>query len=422
MRRIAAVLLLCALLPLWAAGCGGQPSSGEQALSVLIDSEADSSFGPFLRDGLPALLDMPVEVTVLPVGDGASQAEMEELEAQRTRVRTQLMSGSGPDLLVLNNRMPTLLDDPVKTMDAGAFLDLAPHMEQLSAGLSLHPAVLAAGQWDGAQYLLPLTFTLPAVLADAGALADFAPPRDDVPAAFLRALMAHTGAEDLTPLVYLQSGYGDCFTAAPVLDYAAGRVHLNEDQLALAELLAQVNAMGFTGSINAIFPEGGAPFAAALLGENMFRQWAEALVQAGGRPALLPVPNGEGGVTGAVALYAGIRANSPLADRALQALGALLQPEAFQHNAAGQQVLNAGASLALARETTETLLAKTFGADSPLAAQYLDAAARVDTARFCYLGSRALYRYVVYPLATGQATAARGAEDLAAAYRYYFSE
>ena len=207
MRRIAAVLLLCALLPLWAAGCGGQPSSGEQALSVLIDSEADSSFGPFLRNELPALLDMPVEVTVLPVGDGASQAEMEELEAQRTRVRTQLMSGGGPDLLVLSNQVPTLL-----------------------------------------------------------------------------------------------------------------------------------------------------------------------------------------------------------------------QPEAFQRNAAGQQVLNAGASLALARETTETLLAKTFGADSPLAAQYLDAAARVDTARFCYLGSRALYRYVVYPLATGQATAARGAEDLAAAYRYYFSE
>ena len=42
---------------------------------------------------------MPVEVAVLPVGDGASQAEMEELEAQRTRVRTQLMSGGGVILI-----------------------------------------------------------------------------------------------------------------------------------------------------------------------------------------------------------------------------------------------------------------------------------------------------------------------------------
>ena len=55
---------------------------------------------------LPVLLGMPVEVTVLQVGDGTSKQEQEELEAQRTRMRTQLMSGSGPDLL----------DDPVKSI------------------------------------------------------------------------------------------------------------------------------------------------------------------------------------------------------------------------------------------------------------------------------------------------------------------
>lgn len=110
--------LIALLLPVLAlAGCAGTPaSSGEQALSILIDSDADPRFGPFLRDELPALLGMPVEVTVLPVGDGTSKQEQEELEAQRTRMRTQLMSGSGPDLLVLSNQIPTLLDDPVKSI------------------------------------------------------------------------------------------------------------------------------------------------------------------------------------------------------------------------------------------------------------------------------------------------------------------
>ncbi len=99
-----------------------------------------------------------------------------------TRIRTQLMAGEGPDIIVF--QIPAyedpyaLLQDVSKAMRAGAFLDVLPYLEQLDAWQpeACQPAVLKAGTWNGGLYLLPLYYDIPLVQASAAH-----PPAEDAP-------------------------------------------------------------------------------------------------------------------------------------------------------------------------------------------------------------------------------------------------
>ena len=95
--------------------------------------------------------------------------EPETRETQIQKLRTQIVAGKGYDVYILNNlrygsgepldELP-LFDNPYKTMQSGVFSPLNDNMNQDSywKGTSYFDPLLKAGQYEGKQYILPLSF------------------------------------------------------------------------------------------------------------------------------------------------------------------------------------------------------------------------------------------------------------------------
>lgn len=158
-------LALLASLP----ACGQPKAAGP--LQVLVDVEfaggyrnVDASalcdnllFNLSLMEGAP----QDVEFWYLP-------KEGEEREAALAHVRTEILSGKGPDLFLCSTEFPigdaqSLFRFPEQAMDRRIFLPLDPYIEKarFMEWDKLVPAVMEAGRSEAGQELLPLAFTLP---------------------------------------------------------------------------------------------------------------------------------------------------------------------------------------------------------------------------------------------------------------------
>ena len=74
-----------------------------------------------------------------------------------TQLRTQIMAGDGPDVLVSTGDI--FLQNPAKQMEAGVFCDLTPYMKaEGEEPPPLKELVLQSGQERGEQYVIPLTY------------------------------------------------------------------------------------------------------------------------------------------------------------------------------------------------------------------------------------------------------------------------
>lgn len=90
----------------------------------------------------------------------------ERRELMITRLRTEIMAGDGPDVLILSNyawadgEIKSLVPYPEKAMADGKFLDLTGYLERPSymKPEELTETVLKGGQYDGKQMILPLTY------------------------------------------------------------------------------------------------------------------------------------------------------------------------------------------------------------------------------------------------------------------------
>lgn len=168
MKKSLSLLLTLVLLVLPAA-CGQPKAAGP--LQVLVDVEfaggyrnVDASalcdnllFNLSLMEGAP----QDVEFQYLP-------KEGEEREAALAHLRTELLSGKGPDLLLCCTEFPigdaqALFRFPEQAMDRKIFLPLDPYIEKarFMEWDKLVPAVMEAGRSEAGQELLPLAFTLP---------------------------------------------------------------------------------------------------------------------------------------------------------------------------------------------------------------------------------------------------------------------
>lgn len=89
------------------------------------------------------------------------------------RIRTEIMSGGGPDLFLVSNLNEVttgedaLFPIPEKAMQNGVFLPLDTYMTentQFTDWSLQEPAVMAAGKTEQGQLILPLTFTFPVTM------------------------------------------------------------------------------------------------------------------------------------------------------------------------------------------------------------------------------------------------------------------
>lgn len=96
-----------------------------------------------------------------------------ESQAERKRLKTEIMAGNGPDLLV--STCDALLDNPQKQMESGVFLDVSPYLEKSEEidRSVLNPQVMECGQADGGQYLIPLSYRVYHMISGKQTLAQY---------------------------------------------------------------------------------------------------------------------------------------------------------------------------------------------------------------------------------------------------------
>lgn len=82
-----------------------------------------------------------------------------ESQAARKRLKTEIMAGEGPDLVLCTKN--DIMENPQKQMEAGLFCDLSPYMEknkEISEKNVLNEKFMQVGVYDGKQYLIPLDY------------------------------------------------------------------------------------------------------------------------------------------------------------------------------------------------------------------------------------------------------------------------
>ena len=162
------------------------PASEEKiTFTICVTPMTDDIFYQTLHIKLKQLFpDVSFEFVTVPDDSESDPQVMEAEEAALTKLRTEIMSGRGPDLFVLDASNLRLIQYPDKQMRAGVFADLAPYLDTIAAEATLNETVLAAGRVGEAQYLLPLYYTVPGVAVPAEALAGFNAGDPPSPAAF----------------------------------------------------------------------------------------------------------------------------------------------------------------------------------------------------------------------------------------------
>lgn len=158
-RKGVAVLSVCALTA-GLCSCGTEEKSEEEKiLRVVTDGRlyTDVESAARFLEGV----DSEIEVRIQRLPD-----EKETRENEIQKLRTEIMAGKGPDVYLLESMrenaaeevMP-LLENPYKTMQSGALASLDKFMEKDSywEDSTYHEAILKAGQYDGRQYIIPMS-------------------------------------------------------------------------------------------------------------------------------------------------------------------------------------------------------------------------------------------------------------------------
>lgn len=431
-------------LALSLAACGAQEAAdsvsvGEpEVFTICLDDASQQAFGAHLRALKTRLREeYTIEFVTVPINDSFAYYGEGEA-ADMMRMRTEIMSGRGPDLFILadGGRGNALLREPEKQMRAGVFLDLSPYLDRFRQGRSLNETVLAAGRAEDKQYLLPLNYLVPCLLADAEEYAGCPASPADAPADFLNAVAQHYGLAE--PWAFsMATNFSNAIAWQPLLDYDAGTVTVSPDLESLLDLLCQVQGEGErllrAGSQSKPFPSPETPVTLRQLGENAGEaSLLQDLLEAGRTPALVPVPNGRGGVTASVYLFGGVRANSPHVELAVEILDSLLTQEAYL-SAGSRSQTTLPAYFPLDDALTQPLAQQTMALTAQMAGEpaldtsglvtlWTQAAEGVDSARFSAFGSKALY-YELQPAVIYNGVPLRQAiAEFTDSYRFYFDE
>ena len=167
---LACICLLCMSL---FSGCSNEPASPtDQPVALWILTEMSTGMND-QTDAVIAMFEethqnVHIDLEILPT-------DAEERAVRLERLRTEIMSGKGPDgyLLPTDYRaMDSLFSDVTQSMYNGVFSDISSFLkhEDKDFLLGINQSVMEAGSINGKQYVLPLRYDLPMVYADSDAL------------------------------------------------------------------------------------------------------------------------------------------------------------------------------------------------------------------------------------------------------------
>lgn len=191
-------LLACLLLLF--SGCGSSKAKTDEDTMVIYCMEASElAVGNYIARFHDFYPGTEIEVRVF-----ADAREMDELLVHELNV------GIGPDVVIFNNETEL---DVLRMAKNGAFIPLDAMME---ADIAFDPdeylsKAIDAGRAEGRQYLLPLAFTIPFVMYDAGGDLGFSPAPVISHSDFMESVIAsieNLGHEQNKGTLYVANGNG----------------------------------------------------------------------------------------------------------------------------------------------------------------------------------------------------------------------
>lgn len=157
------VSLLCVgVMMIGIAGCGQEKKSGEnKTLQVVTDGRLYNTVCYAERFFEGSQEGMEVNVQRLPDDPQKRETEIQKL-------RTEIMAGKGPDVFLMGPESENVAEDvmqlfenPYQTMQSGALASLDKYMEKddywEEGTCTYQKAFLKAGQYNGRQYIIPLS-------------------------------------------------------------------------------------------------------------------------------------------------------------------------------------------------------------------------------------------------------------------------
>lgn len=256
----------------------------------------------------------------LPIGYNDPSAR----EAVIKRLNAEIASGRGPDIFILDTFRPTdinLFPNIEKAMRNGSFYDMAAELKNNGIRLEDYAAgIFRAGQYDGAQYVVPLSFNILVALCEESC---FSSSGFDPKAAEENTTAFFDETERLGSQHPLNIDFGADLTAnmeLPLLDYDTGTVNLEHPQtLAMLELERRmrlrsghrnyVELLNMDCSAFAQNMKQGDPFMMIGLSSSLVSA-AWKLAAADAQPYFIAVPNEAGHITASIASYAMVNANT----------------------------------------------------------------------------------------------------------------
>ncbi len=176
-KRFKVLTVLCVVL-LRLGGCASKTEADDRKILWIITELSNSDGMNYQAEMITERLEeenpgLTVLVEILPTGE-------EERELRLTQLRTQIMSGNGPDVYLLPTGSELISDEPqqddnipVEPLFAdvqqairnGIFLDVSGYYDSdTDLGTdALNQTVMDAGCFDGKRYVLPLRYNIPVI-------------------------------------------------------------------------------------------------------------------------------------------------------------------------------------------------------------------------------------------------------------------
>lgn len=168
------VFILCLLSGLLLCGCSDSSKEGG-TLTICADGNGlnEMYLGPILAEFESRHPEIEFEVEYLPPVNSSDSAMAEERTSALTRTRTELMSGEGADIyLFFNSPSPDdyetymLFPNLERQIQGNVFHDLDFLFEHPDFDENDYISVLKqAGEYEGKSYILPISYTVPALIA-----------------------------------------------------------------------------------------------------------------------------------------------------------------------------------------------------------------------------------------------------------------
>ena len=320
------ILILSAFIVVLCASCQGRRAGSEDVLTVCVDAELEQA-GQELIDTWEYLHDgEEAKLIIIP-------KDSEMSETRITELRTEIMSGEGPDVFLLFGMNPNwsedskersvLFSNPEKAMNADAFLPLDEYLEeaQYLDTEEWNPAFLESGRTEEGQMFLPVCYEYGA----------YAFRTKDIESAAVPSSWEELSSGENEAIVDGISGRG-----LPFYNIFGGLVDYQEDKLLFSEeeLSARLQeAISFMEQHIRLLEEREGDGVQAIAGMRFGNDFVEALkADREEKHSLCGFSNVEGGMTANVTIFAAINRNTEWPEEAFSLLDVLFSDEVMGGN------------------------------------------------------------------------------------------